>query len=44
MSRTWFTPDTHFGHGNIVRYCQRPFRDARETDAVMVANAGWGQT
>ena len=23
--KVWFTADTHFGHGNIIRYCDRPF-------------------
>lgn len=23
----WFTSDLHFGHANIVRFCNRPFRD-----------------
>lgn len=36
-NRTWFTADTHFGHGNIIRYCQRPFRDTREMDGAMIS-------
>lgn len=24
-STVWFTADQHFGHKNILRYCQRPF-------------------
>ena len=23
----WFTADLHFGHANIIRYCDRPFAD-----------------
>lgn len=25
MPETWFTADPHFGHGNIIRHCGRPF-------------------
>lgn len=28
--RVWFTADTHFGHGNIIKYCKRPFFDDEE--------------
>ena len=38
MTRTWFTSDTHFGHANIIRYCQLPLQDGRERDWAMVAN------
>ena len=35
---TWFTADTHFGHANIIKYCNRPFADTAEMDGAMVAN------
>jgi calcineurin-like phosphoesterase family protein len=34
---TLFTADTHFGHANIIRYCQRPFRDANHMNEVLIA-------
>lgn len=30
MSRVFFTSDTHFNHGNIVKYCHRPFMTEKE--------------
>lgn len=38
MSKTWFTADTHFGHANIIRLCDRPFGSVEEMDAVLIAN------
>src|SRR5262249_40529168 len=32
--QTWFTADTHFGHGNIIKYCQRPFISREERKAT----------
>ena len=34
----YFTSDTHFGHENIIRYCDRPFVDVREMNLVMLSN------
>src|SRR5262249_19822217 len=28
--QVWFTADLHLGHGNIIRYCQRPHLNADE--------------
>jgi len=30
--KVWFTADLHLGHGNIIKYCQRPFLTAQERD------------
>ncbi len=33
---TWFTSDQHFGHRNIIGYCDRPFADVDEMNAELV--------
>jgi calcineurin-like phosphoesterase family protein len=36
--RTFFTGDTHFAREAIIRHCARPFANAAEMDAAMIAN------
>jgi len=36
MSKIWFTSDTHFGHGNILRFCERPFKTIQEHDRALI--------
>lgn len=37
----WFTADLHIGHANIIRYCDRPFADVEDMNAVLVQR--WNQ-
>jgi calcineurin-like phosphoesterase family protein len=34
----FFTGDTHFGHFNILKYCNRPFNSIEEMDRVLIEN------
>ena len=34
----YFTADTHFGHSNILRYTNRPFRSVTEMNAALCEN------
>jgi calcineurin-like phosphoesterase family protein len=40
--RRWFTSDLHFGHANILRYCDRPFAGVEEMNDWLVE--AWNET
>lgn len=35
--KVWFTADTHFGHRNILKHCDRPFGSVKEMDEALIA-------
>lgn len=38
MANIWVVSDTHFGHSNIIEYCNRPFSDVYEMNEVLREN------
>lgn len=38
MQQIFITSDTHFSHGKIIEYCDRPYKDYEEMDEALIEN------
>ena len=34
----FFTADEHYGHHNIIKYCNRPFESTRDMNEILISN------
>lgn len=37
-SKIYLTSDSHYGHSNILKFCDRPFKDIEEHDKMLIEN------
>lgn len=38
----WFTSDLHFGHRNVIRFCDRPWENEKDMERGLINN--WNET